>query len=99
LAKKQKRDNAYYRRRLEADPKHADILLRLDNGEIPNMAVARREAGIISKPKSINALRRAWKNASWPQRMRFFSEIFPSVKEEIPRFKEAFVQAKANKMS
>lgn len=89
------RDNAYWRERLEGETKYADILQRLDSGAIPSMRMACIEAGFIRKQRPLDQLRRAWNKATWAQRMKFFFEVLPAVRETLPEFKEAVKRARS----
>lgn len=64
-----KRDNAYYRERLEKE--HPGIFAKLKAGEFSSESEAFVAAGLRKAPKTINALQRAWRLASPAERREF----------------------------
>jgi hypothetical protein len=68
-----KRDNAYYLDQLRK--RSPDIHRRYLAGEFKSGAAAFRAAGLRKSPSTLNALRRAWRNASLADQTAFAAEV------------------------
>lgn len=69
MAKRKKRDSAYWRGRLERE--HPAIYAKLLSGEFPSIRAACAAAGLIRLPTRFDALKREWRRATNAQRKAF----------------------------